>query len=614
VASRCPKFFWVICNLFKSQQTQLIVKVGKIMFVHKYLRKTLISSVIGFAVLFPAASHAQMLELAKPLIKWSAGKIMGGVLMKAGGMGLDSVLGSDQPLSGATPAQVEEIMQRVLREQITQQTRDLENFIIKNNFTQLEDKRRTLDEAFRSYNSIQTGYQDRLTAIIKIRDIIDDIMGSIKASLQNEQRRTKVPQLFFSLYSMHNALIPLRVAAQAEVVLTSNRLYESGQTTGRAISDGVELVYAARNALADSRDFWEHYYPGHLNAAGTVAVATDKCIPAHPSTKIKSITGEDLAGGTVYSPMGPGNLNNMLSDLQPQNNSLSNTMNRMGLPTALGLAGHVAGSRGNQWLVGAICYNDLAMRYSRAFDIGFGPAVTNGTIYKWFSPQYTSLRIEGRNSSYGSTLAGADYDLNHNKERRVWIYHDPCTSQWGFMGMGQTKDVGTLLNECKFNHRSIANIASFTSVNYWKPVRNHLIENIGVFVAPHESRENKAYDGLAYSVDMTSVPSQQRQTVLNNLQVKAVSNAYDKRFGSNNEKDVVKNTHSALLEIIDEYIQSRANRGEYIDTRITNMRKDALSNYQYMHCPEKNKYQTWYHITASQYEELFGHPELYCQS
>ena len=102
--------------------------------------------------------------------------------------------------------------------------------------------------------------------------------------------------------------------------------------------------------------------------------------------------------------------------------------------------------------------------------------------------------------------------------------------------------------------------------------------------------------------------------VLNNLQVKLVSNAYDRRFGSNNEKDVVKDTHFALLAMIDEYMKTASKRGEKIDTRVISMRKNALSNYQYMHCPERNKYETSGHITASKYEELFGHAELYCQN
>ncbi|MEK9964643.1 MAG: hypothetical protein VW776_10085, partial [Betaproteobacteria bacterium] len=345
------------------------------MFVPKHLRKTLMSGVIGFAVLFPAASHAQMMELAGPLIKWSAGKVMGGVLGKAAGMGFESVFDSDQPLSGATPAQVEEIMQRVLREQLTQQTKELETFIVKNNFTDIKEKRGKLEELLRTYNSIHTGYQDRLDAIKTILNTIDDIMGSIKATLADKDRKSKVPQLFFNLYSMHNALIPLRIAAKAEFVLTSNMLSESGQTTDRTVSDGVELVYAAHDALEDSRDFWEHDYPGHLNESGAVAVPTDKCIPAHPSTKIKSLTGEDLAAATVYSHMGPGNLKNLLSDLQMMNNSLANTMDKMRLPRAIGLAGNALPAPGNQWLVVAICYNDLAMRYSRAFDIGFTKAV-----------------------------------------------------------------------------------------------------------------------------------------------------------------------------------------------------------------------------------------------
>jgi len=578
------------------------------MFTSKYLRKTLMSSVIGFAVLFPAASHAQMMELAGPLIKWSAGKILGGVLMKAGGMGLESVLGSEQPLSGATPAQVEEIMKRVLREQLTQQTKDLENFIIKNNFTDIKEKRGKLEEQLRTYNSISTGYQDRLVAITNIRNTIDDIMGSIKATLEDKDRKSKVPQLFFNLYSMHNALIPLRIAAQAEVVLTSNMLYGEGQRTGRTISDGVELVYAARNALADSRDFWEHDYPGHLNEAGAIAVPTDKCISAHPGTLIKSLTGEDLAGGTVYAHTGPGDVKNVLSDLQSMNNSLAHYMDTHGLPRQIGLNTSYMGSRGNQWLVGTICYNDLAMRYSRAFDIGFGPAVKYGIILKWFSPVYTSLTVQGRNSSYGTIIQGADFDLNHPNGRTFPF--DPCNPRNNNPFWLNRYDVATLTAECKASGRPIANLASFTSVNYWKPVRNHLVEKTGVFVAPTPNQQ----EGIAYSLDLASVPSQQRQGILNNLQVKAVSNAYDKRFGSNNEVDVVKNTHSALLQIIDEYMKAKSSRGENIDTRVISMRSDALSNYQYMHCPEKNKYQNWTHIASSKFEQLFGHPELYCQN
>ncbi len=585
------------------------------MFTSIYLRKTLMSGVIGLAVLFPAASHAQMMELAGPLIKWSAGKVMGGVLGKAAGMGFESVFDSDQPLSGATPAQVEEIMQRVLREQLTQQTKELETFIVKNNFTDIKEKRGKLEEQLRNYNFISTGYQDRLVAITNIRNTIDDIMGSIKATLEDKDRKSKVPQLFFNLYSMHNALIPLRVAAQAEVVLTSNMLYESGQTTGRTFSDGVELVSVAHNALEDSRDFWEHDYPGHLNESGALAVPTDKCIPAHPSTKIKSLTGEDLAAATVYSHMGPGSLNNLLSDLQMMNNSLANTMDKRGLPRAIGLAGNALPAPGNQWLVVAICYNDLAMRYSRAFDIGFTKAVINTTIYKWFSPEYTSLTIKGRNSSSWWIPEGADFDLNHPNGRTIPLLFDPCADRSsGIHWSVVNKDVNTLLAECEKAGKPIANLASFTSVNYWKPVRNQLVENIGVFVAPYESRGSKLYQGLAYSVDLTDVAPQQRQTVLNNLQVKAVSNSYDKLFGSKNEKDVVKNTHAALLAIIDEYMMTALKRGEKIDTRVIRMRKNALSNYQYMHCPERNKYQTWTHITASKYEELFGHAELYCQS
>ena len=580
------------------------------MFVPKYLRKRLMSSVIGFAILFPATSHAQMMELAGPLIKWSAGKVMGGVLSKAGGMGLESVLNSDQPLSGATPAQVEAIMQRVLRGQLTQQTKDLENFIIKNNFVELEQKRRALDEAFKTYNGIKTGYQDRLVAITNIRNTIDDIIGSIKATLQNKERRTKVPQLFFELYSMHNALIPLRVAAQAEVVLISNMLYESGQKTGRTVSDGVELVYAANNALADSRDFWEHYYPGHLNESGAVAVPTDKCISAHPRTLIKSHTGEALVGATVWPSHGPGDLNNLLSDLQMMNNSLAHAMDERGLPRAIGVAGHIAGSLGNQWVVGAICYNDLAMRYSRAFDIGFGNAVTNGTIYKWFSPNYTNLNFYGVSPPRRQTLVGADFDLNHPPKGKILF--DPCSaSDWRSPG---TKDANTVIADCKSKGYAVANIASYTSVNYWKPVRNQLIENIGIFVAPRTLFLPKEMEGVAYSVDLTDVVPQQRQMVLNSLQVKVVSNAYDKRFGGDNELNVVKNTHSALLALIDEYMETRQRRSENIDTQVISMRKTALSNYQYMHCPEKNKYQTWIHITASKYEDLFGHAELYCQN
>jgi hypothetical protein len=599
------------------------------MFVPKHLRKTLMSGVIGFAVLFPAASHAQMMELAGPLIKWSAGKVMGGVLGSAAGMGFESVFDTDQPLSGATPAQVEEIMQRVLREQLTQQTKELETFIVKNNFTDIKEKRGKLEEQLRNYNFISTGYQDRLVAITTIRNTIDDIMGSIKATLEDKERKSKVPQLFFELYSMHNALIPLRVAAWAEAVLTSNMLYEqlykSGQKTSRTKSDGIELVSVAHNALEDSRDFWEHDYPGHLNESGAVDVPTDKCISAHPGTLIKSLTGEDLAGGRVDSPMGPGNLHNLLSDLQMMNNSLAHTMDKMRLPRQMGLAHYSKVSPGNQFRVVAICYDDLAMRYSRAFDIGFTKAVINGTIYKWFSPVYTNLSVlkdhNGLNSSYGWIPKGADFDLNHPNGRTILLLVDPC-AEWkaGVSVSVANKDPNTLIAECEKAGIAVANIASFTSVNYWKPVRNHIVEKTGVFVAP--TTDNSS-GGIAHSVDLTDVASKDRQMTLNDLQVKVVSNAYDKRFGSNNEKDVVKNTHAALLAIIDEYMKTRAQRGENIDTRVTKMRQNALSNYQYMHCPEKHKYKTRKggllahlapHIPASKYEELFGHAELYCQN
>jgi hypothetical protein len=583
------------------------------MFTSKYLRKTLMSSVIGFAVLFPAASHAQkiaMAELAGGLILKSSTKVLGSVGMFKEADAINSIFFPDK--SGppaATPAQVEEIMQRVLREQLTQQTKELETFIVKNNFVQLEEKRRALDEAFRTYMSISTGYQDRLEAIRNIRDAIDQLMGSIKALLGNQERRTKVPQLFFELYAMHNALIPLRIAAQAELVLTSNMLYESGQTTGRMVSDGVELVYAANNALADSRDFWEHDYPGHLNESGAVAVSTDKCISAFPGTLIKSLTGDDLFGGSVYSNFGPTDFNNSAAAIQPMNHSLAHTMDVRGIPRALSLGG-VQGSKGDQWVVHQVCYNDLTMRYSRAFDIGFENAVANGTIYRWFSPASTGLGLQGKNSQY-RILYGGDFDLNHPNGRK---FDDICNRDTALMfnpfEFREKKDVPTLIRECASTPTPIANLASYTSVNYWKPVRNHIVEKTGVFVAP----TNDQVEGIAVSVDLTDVAPQQRQMVLNNLQVKLVSNAYDKRFGSNNETDVVKNTHFALLAIIDEYMKTRAKRGENIDTRVISMRKNALSNYQYMHCPEKNKYETWTHITASKYEELFGHAELYCQN
>ena len=557
------------------------------------IQKTLAAGLLSTSLLFCSHFEASAGGEAA-LIKWAGEKAAGSVVSNFVGMGLDLVFGQSDPNTGATPAQVEDIVKRVLKEQLTQQTNRLETFMVSNGYKgQIYPRRMALANSLRTYTSIRTGRSDRLNAAKAILDHINYLDGFIYYALGDNERRTRLPAFFFELYSMHNALIPLRIAIQSEIVLNSNALYEeelkkTGNVIGRSKSDGWEVVAAAADALSNSAEYWSLYYPGHLNNQGGSLVSTYGCFEASKGQYLVTYTGRPLRHENARAIAGPSNFRNLAGDLQPMNNSLAHTMDvsNGAYPRFLRITSGSFKYNG-QTLSNKVCGGDLAVGWTVLAEAGRSNAVLSGRLRKWFDPFYASV-ITGE----GTILT--DEDIERNPSVRVRPTNGVCYYKAATqMFSNNMTNVQADWMSCMLSPRyqislsearrigPVANIGWYTSFNYWRPQRNVITgdgNSVGVFVGPHATNPN---EGVAYRVSIPSnLSAEGKQQYLNALQVKVAANSYGVRFGGN--YDVVRDTHGALLDVISQYMNKNSASNK---NGIVQLFAKAKANYLSMHCP-----------------------------
>ena len=159
--------------------------------LQRTMKKIIATAGLAVVLGHPMTSNAQMSEL----IMWSGEKLLGTALGYGTSKGLDSIFGSDNVQTGATPDQVKEIVETLLNQKLAAQTTELKRFIERNSYKELSQRQNNLKDKLARYASISTGFRDRHAAISEInQDDVSYVAAFISAAMEDVDRQKLLPQ------------------------------------------------------------------------------------------------------------------------------------------------------------------------------------------------------------------------------------------------------------------------------------------------------------------------------------------------------------------------------------------------------------------------------------
>ena len=562
------------------------------------IQKTLAAGLLSTSLLFGGSVSAQaqggiVQDVATSLIKKAAEVVLGDALNSILG------LGPKEQNPGATPEQVEEIVSRIVNAKIDEQTEKLQSFMIKqsgvSDYRDITRKFEALKNVFGSYVAIRTGYPDKLRAATEINNDINYLNAYIYAAMADQNRQRALPTLFFDLYTRHLSLIPLQIAMTSEIVINSNKIYDSiTEKGGRQKSDGFEVVNAAARALDTSLVYWQYFYPGHLNSSGVSAVSNTGCVYAAPNSYIQTYRGDSLLGGVAYPSQDPDDLRKYAERYKKIARPPTDWTERhyklllaeANFPKQLEIASGQQNMGNGTFLVTKVCKDDLAMAWSDMNLVGEtdrGARLRSFRLNQYYDPFKSAVKLQTNPAS--ALVTNLDWEINPN----AWYYsyyckhqggafvRDPCENMFGLPNFKIEK----VRQDTEAAGYKLANIGWYMSYNYWNTSRYSVMDNregstTGIFVGPHPNGK----DGIGYNIKFKRTDAIKSAQIVKDYQVKIVSNGYGERFGGG--KDLVRDTHRALLDLIMDY---KAKNGASNTNGIAEIAAKALNNFAAMHCP-----------------------------